>query len=1170
MWELLEKGNIPIFSAAHMLNRSLLNFYLMPALNNLDQPDVRRRSVVYAFSGAREKQKVMPKVVAMDATALITAEFLDLLNVCISTFNTIVIPHSTLGLLLQEKTRILYHQPSRVVAANELRKMISDGHLDVFEHSIDAPESLVKEVGESLAALIADASASEHLDERQRLVVRGGPVYKASSLSNEEADLSEYASYLCSGFSVVNKLVQKGILTQGEAEKAIAGLNIRELSWPSEPEIEDGAVLYLDDVAASHLQFLGILPRLYRAGIAAIVSCSEVEEADALISYDLKTSDVVSVVERLRIRIREGLESGKVRLGTAVRSENGDSENFTSHPTVDLLRLVKDADVGVVDDRFLNQHTSIDNEKSSRPLLSSVDLLEVLVECGAISRDRKLDAFTTLRRANFALTPLTAGELNVLITNSTVSDGILEETAELRAISESIQRVRMSNMLQSPKELTWLEGVTQGCLFSLKGQWKDGLDEATVVARSDWLLALSDMKGWTHRLDDNVEQMMARHRYWVLALMTLLAKQPQSVNEAYWRWFDSRVLGPLQEENPDTYRYLVEWAKKHVAESVEACEQGLGGGDDYDSVRHTLVEVALDFLSPRLRSSLLDDKEFIEQWDLATIEDVTLGKDGPSFRRDQFYKGIRAAIREPGRQVPVKDDKTAEWKITAHDESQGLSFKLKNGEKNFQIAGHSGLAEDYSIRVAWFDKSARKANLEGAVFWKWKARIDSGPLEDEEFAELTGELELTPISNFRNLQASISRGSVDIATLVPGEWRYYDRLVGSLGSVVDATSYIEGGAAELIARLPEWEPVQGFLLSLLMCSKGSVSENIQVEKLDGELLVDTYEWLASQGDPISQIGAVELALGNIEAHPQLEKFIERMVECFIEDDPENDGGCFSLLSAMILLVASELTRRHILGNTPPFYRKQAAFAQASLIIRAITASNVDRANVVKWAKERGFGHIFFLQGLVDLRLEPRWLPDFVGPAQLRAEFIGRVSNAVNQCKGEIQSQSLRRLLIGNGSKLATSVVWPFPMLPGPLEGEIPPRQSEIPDDILRDVTAALEAEHLEPNSFAGLVNTALLFNLSASHAELAATALRRVKYSIEIANDENSIIPLIGGLATVAAVTRSSALAEALRVLVRVMRRREQLNADPDDEMRIAIVAAASYAELEDWARFCR
>ena len=145
---------------------------------------------------------------------------------------------------------------------------------------------------------------------------------------------------------------------------------------------------------------------------------------------------------------------------------------------------------------------------------------------------------------------------------------------------------------------------------------------------------------------------------------------------------------------------------------------------------------------------------------------------------------------------------------------------------------------------------------------------------------------------------------------------------------------------------------------------------------------------------------------------------------------------------------------------------------------------------------------------------------------------------------------------------------PFRILPGPLEGEISSQLPTIPDEVLEEVAVELEAKHLEPNSFAGLVNMAFVFKMRTSHAGLAAKALRRVKYSIESAEGDDSVFGLIAGLATVAAVTRATDLAEELRVLVRVMRRRKRLNVDPDDEMRVAMVAAASHEDVEDWARF--
>ena len=584
--------------------------------------------------------------------------------------------------------------------------------------------------------------------------------------------------------------------------------------------------------------------------------------------------------------------------------------------------------------------------------------------------------------------------------------------------------------------------------------------------------------------------------------------------------------------------------------------------------RQILASFALELLPPRVQKSLMDDEEFVNRWSLETIAGVRLGENGFSFDRDFLYRGIREAIRAPGHEVAVEDDQSVTWRVQVQKGNGELSFGLENDEKAYKLSDHSGLAGDHCIRTGWFQRVAHEMNLEKPALQEWKTRIEDRPLSDDEFAELKRELELTPNGIYRKVKAGLLQGGIGIQTLVPSERRYYERLVGAAGTSADAASYVNSQATRLIDGLRKWDRKRGFLMSLLTCSSGSVSASIRIDGLSEDDLLSSYEWIASEGDPISQIGAVEVALRNIENNRKLEPFIEQIVEGFIADDPVDGGGSFSILSSMVVLVASELGRRGTMKETKPYYRRHAAIAQASLIIRALKDSQTDISSMVKWAKAAGAGHIFFLQGLVDLRLEPRWLPDFVTPEQLRAEFIGRVWNAAAQFRGGIQSESLRRLVMGEDSPLGTAAKWPFPMLPGPLEGELISDLPDIPEEVLEKLAAPLKAESLGPDSFARIVNSALIYNVPKSQAELVAEALRRVRYSIESSGDENSILGLILSLATLAAVTRATDLAETIRVLARVMRRRKLLNSDPEHELRISMMAAASHEDLEDWACF--
>jgi hypothetical protein len=53
VWDLVKKGKIPNFAAGRALHRSMLEFYLLPSLANPAELDVRKRSIVFAYSGAR-------------------------------------------------------------------------------------------------------------------------------------------------------------------------------------------------------------------------------------------------------------------------------------------------------------------------------------------------------------------------------------------------------------------------------------------------------------------------------------------------------------------------------------------------------------------------------------------------------------------------------------------------------------------------------------------------------------------------------------------------------------------------------------------------------------------------------------------------------------------------------------------------------------------------------------------------------------------------------------------------------------------------------------------------------------------------------------------------------------------------------------------------------------
>lgn len=78
----------------------------------------------------------------MDATALLTLSFLNLLDKAFDAFDAVHVPHSTLAWLFEEKQKAAFHQPSRIRDAHQVRHFLATDVLEKFAPSTVADSDL--------------------------------------------------------------------------------------------------------------------------------------------------------------------------------------------------------------------------------------------------------------------------------------------------------------------------------------------------------------------------------------------------------------------------------------------------------------------------------------------------------------------------------------------------------------------------------------------------------------------------------------------------------------------------------------------------------------------------------------------------------------------------------------------------------------------------------------------------------------------------------------------------------------------------------------------------------------------------------------------------------------------------------------------------------------------
>ncbi len=571
IWEQFRLGEFPMIAVGQSIGKPLAELMLLSVHGNFQENDPRKRRVVPAYSGQpRQNPSNIPKSIGLDVTTLFTFGLLGILEAVVQFFDKIYIPHSTLRWLFEEKQKVAFHQPKRIKDARTIRDLLSDGAIHVLKPSAVPDSELVDQIGDELAGFIAEAAKIDENNEIQRLVVRSSPVHRVLSFMNEEADLTEYYQYLVSCQSVVSQLSFNGKITSKEEKRALAYLQLQENVWPQEPAIDEKATLYLDDVTVSYFLHLEILGKLKDAGFTVFISERKKREGDALISYEKDSESVKSIIENVRSVLNLSIQTGTIKVDRLFRLEGKDADLFSELPSMSLKALAKRVDAIIVDDRVFNQHGFFESPQTDALIYSALDVLNTLALEKVISYEDYLDHRMALRRAGYFFVPIEAEELFFHLIHSEIKDGNLIETLGLRAIRENILHIRMSNWLQAPKEMPWVDNLLRCFIRVLHRLWSTDEVVWKIRIRSEWIFDHLNFNAWTYLLgkDSGPEFIKTGQVSYLLLLLLPFDDMPVAQKEKFWAWIEPKVLVSLKEQYPDLYTLIVNVFREKISRLV--------------------------------------------------------------------------------------------------------------------------------------------------------------------------------------------------------------------------------------------------------------------------------------------------------------------------------------------------------------------------------------------------------------------------------------------------------------------------------------------------------------------------------------------------------------------------------------------------------------------------
>ena len=573
-----------------------------------------------------------------------------------------------------------------------------------------------------------------------------------------------------------------------------------------------------------------------------------------------------------------------------------------------------------------------------------------------------------------------------------------------------------------------------------------------------------------------------------------------------------------------------------------------------------------DYYPPTLRRDIYEKEVLFEKIDQTIDTVLSFGGTDVTVSRSNLYAAARESF---SKRLPVQilsSDENQDLVFEPRDDGVG-AFNLVSGEKKLRLFDLWMLTSDIEARSVEFERLAKKYNLPKNDTNRLMSIVTSTDISDREVDLLMKAFENTPIRTIERVSEDTQHGNSEINSLIPPNEEYYVQLVGRYRST---SSFEEFATQDWFAHLQEHlkpDTIDGLRMALRCSAHQSIASLLGKVNFDHKVAEVVLNSIVNPCDLISKIGVVEYIVPYLSEYPQLRDNVITIINQLRDDDPENNSGLYHSFSKIFAFTEGELSRLKLFEHLAPFYRRFASMTQSSLIQDSILNAKIKIPHFTKWAWERGAQNFYF-QNLYDLRFEPYWVPEYSNPSQWKAEIIGRLFNVANNNVKLIDAdQELKSLLLNfEGEDLKKYASFPGPFIPGPLEGHhsMPP---VLPEEMEKDVESALDSETVDYKSFVLLVNLSRFFRLNPDHADRAVEALTLTHENI-LTEKEDHFYDLILGFASVAAVTKSTELADQIRVLIRKFNHLGASSLNPAEVFRIATIAAAAHENLEGWCKY--
>lgn len=1156
--DLVNKGDAPLCIAAEPLNITLADIISGNFQRNISCPDYRMKVGIPLFAGNRNFGLLGgAKKIALDRSALMTLDFLSLLETVFSAFDKIIIARDAMGEFLEDIGKIRFHQPSQVDAAERILGHIIGERLHVIgPYKVDPMFSTI-ETGIELQRLLAAAKNDGGM------IVVSPPIYNAGSFMEEEVDASPLLKFLCGPAELLEFLLEEGVLGEDTIINLERNTPLIKRKWEKCGRPDRTKPLYLDNLVADMLERFELITTVSQFFPKIFIDSSTKQHAAALIEYSKSQKNIEDSIHRIRKIVAQGIKDGKVIISPVCKVKNAENDRQWSNSLINLLTDPGDAEVIIVDDRAINKigKNSLSNGKQVL-IATSIDILYTLFNENRLLKSELTWALRKLRKAGALFVPFGMDEL----ADQAHSNATGKENFKFRPILDYIDLVRVRQLLRIPEEKTWFAHMIQDTLKAIGLIWKNSPSiDSAIVASNRILDILPDPTNWISPESDletkNWAKAIPAMYITYLGNISLVKKSERF--KGYKHWVDTKVIYVLSEQHLN----ILAEAAKNTRDLLYYSYGTLCAREpesDNTEINKLVVMNLAEELPESLRNAVLEDDAFCQEfgWKRASI--IKFGQH--RIIQNHFFEFLRAVVLKI--ELPeLKNVQGEKVEANASTRPDG-NIKIEIGNYFFTFEATDLICMEKDQRDSGFKSLMGKYTIPLNEQEYWSKRLLESPLSWSEYFKFLSLLYESPESVLAEIGEDFKRGEMEIKRFLPKNEITLTTLLGQpaveMGFQAFAENYLSNHLQSLVQRIGLRRAI-ALIGPICILPESNIIKlfcNFNAEELQHEL----NEVVINYKDPFTLSLVLDICRHKFPDDPSFIK-IGHQAMCNLLECEKNKVITDFAIALTIVLYGFQNSK--LFQDKPLYFRRLAAWTWAGLVSRELANHNFDRQHLADYIFHN-FGFVFSFTSLVERQEAPYWRSEW---ASINGQMEGLIKRRIHIALGPLKKENLPEewlLAISEVDKQNQDRDIPiYQYFPGPLEefiegdGPLNGNSNEIFHSFLDEHGAN---DLLFLGSFWAISQSV---NIKAEHLEdLKSRGKRLLKSHINLEKPEEAI-PAIRALCHLAGIHRDKEFAEIAVDLARLIN--EKFNGDPAlIEFYSIIDAAAAFKEQTEFYGFIR